>query len=248
VVHCRNLSTQQVEFLRRVHEGLVNGAFREPAPLKYRSLQLTGDEKILASLATTSLFEPSHLTLELLACLPDALPLAWEAVGEGGRMVIFENAGPFVVARRVLGQLEKRPYDMVAYGGGRSVLASLGYIKTIEQSVESIHYVGDLDYFGIDIAWNVRRYAQELGLPAVEPATEVHRQMLASARTFGHPLGWPCEHRSRFAENQKILDALCGEVRADVSAVLQADRRIPEEVLGPGELRVAWTSPGHASG
>src|SRR5262249_34473046 len=80
VVQCRNLSTQQVEFLRRVHDGLVSGMFLEPAPLKYRSLQLTGDEKMLASLATTSLFEPSRLTLDLLACLPDALPLAWEAV------------------------------------------------------------------------------------------------------------------------------------------------------------------------
>jgi hypothetical protein len=26
---------------------------------------------------------------------PDALPLAWEAVGDGGLMVIFEKAGPF---------------------------------------------------------------------------------------------------------------------------------------------------------
>lgn len=141
VVQCRSLSAQQVEFLRRVHEGIVNGTFREPAPLKYRSLQLTGDEKMLASLATTSLFGPSRLTLELLACLPDALPLAWEVVGDGGRMVIFENAGPFAVARRVLSELKTRPYDLIAYGGGRSVLAALGHIKTIERSVESIHYV-----------------------------------------------------------------------------------------------------------
>lgn len=91
VIHCRSLSAPQIEFLRRVHDGLVNGRFREPAPLKYRSLQLTGDEKLLASLATTSLFSESRLTLEMLACLPDALPLAWEAVGEGGRMVIFER-------------------------------------------------------------------------------------------------------------------------------------------------------------
>jgi len=152
VVQCRSLSAQQVEFLRRVHEGFVHGEFREPAPLKYRSLQLTGDEKKLASLATTSLFGPSRLTLDVLACLPDALPLAWEAVGDGGRMLIFENAGPFSVARRVLAEMKARPYDLIAYGGGRSVLAALGHIKTIERSVESIHYVGDLDHAGLDIA------------------------------------------------------------------------------------------------
>ena len=131
---------QQVHFLRRVHDGFVNGMFREPAPLKYRSLQLTGDEKMLAYLATTALFGPARLTLGLLSCLPDALSLAWEAVGDGGRMVIFENAGPFAVARRVLAQLKSRPYDLIAYGVGRSVLAGLGHLPTIERNVASIHY------------------------------------------------------------------------------------------------------------
>src|SRR5216683_1374589 len=148
-----------------------------------------------AGFATTATLavRPSRLTLELLACLPDALPLAWEAMGEGGRMVIFENAGPFAVARRVLGELATRPYDMIAYGGGRSVLAALGHLKTIERPIDSIHYVGDLDHAGLDIAWGVRRRAQHLGLPAVAPASELHKQMLSSAKAFGHPQGWPCE-------------------------------------------------------
>lgn len=77
----------------------------------------------------------------MLACLPDALPVAREPVGEGGlRMVIFENAGPFSVARRVLGELKVRPYGMIAYGGGRGVLAALGHIRTLDCRVESTHY------------------------------------------------------------------------------------------------------------
>jgi hypothetical protein len=240
VVQCRSLSTQQVEFLRRVHEGFVNGMFHEPAPLKYRSLQLTGAEKMLASLATTSLFGPARLTLELLACLPDALPLAWEAVGDGGRMVIFENADPFAVARRVLAEMQPRPYDLIAYGGGRSVLAALGHIKTIERAVESIHYVGDLDDPGLDIAWGARRRAQEMGLPAVVPASELHRQMLSAAETFGHPQGWPAPERIADADRTRILDVLSSDVRNQVEVVLKAGRRIPEEVLGPDELRIAW--------
>jgi hypothetical protein len=242
VVQCRSLSSQQVEFLRRVHEGLVNGTFRECAPLKYRSLQLTGDEKMLASLATTSLFGPSRLTLELLACLPDALPLAWEAVGEGGRMVIFENAGPFAVARRVLGELRTRPYDLIAYGGGRSVLAALGHIKTIECRVRSIHYVGDLDHAGLDIAWSARHCCQELGLPTLQPASELHMRMLGAAEAFGHPVGWPTQERFTQASRERILEVLAPEARERVGAILSAGRRIPEEVLGPAELRVAWLS------
>lgn len=242
VVQCRSLSVQQIRFLRRVHEGFVNATFREPAPLKYRSLQLTGDEKMLVSLANTSLFGPSRLTLEMLTCLPDALPLAWEPIGDGGRMVIFENAGPFAVARRVLSELTVKPYDLIAYGGGRSVLAALGHIKTIEHSVDSIHYVGDLDHAGLDIAWAARKSAKELGLPEVLPASELHRQMLATAEAFGHPNGWPARQRSTDNEHQRILEVIAPPLRNQVAAVLRAGCRVPEEVLGPDELRIAWTA------
>jgi hypothetical protein len=243
VFQCRNLSRQQVEFLRRVHDGFVNGMFREPAPLKYRSLQLTGDEKMLASLATTSLFGPSRLTLELLASLPDALPLAWEAVGDGGgRMVIFENAGPFAVARRVLIGMKSRPYDLIAYGGGRCVLAAIAHIKTIERRVESIRYVGDLDHAGLDIAWAARKCARDLGLPDFLPASELHSQMLAAAETFGHRHGWPAQGRYSEADRQRVLEVVASPLRAQVEAVLAAGCRIPEEVLGPGEMRRAWAT------
>lgn len=242
VVQCRNLSVQQVDFLRRVHDGLVNGMFREPAPLKYRSLQLTGHEKMLEALATTSLFGASRLTFDLLACLPDALPLAWEAVGDGDRMVIFENAGPFAVARRVLVEMEARPYDVVAYGGGRSVLAALGHIKTMERAPTSIHYVGDLDHAGLDIAAGVRARADQLGLPPVLPASELHRQMLTAAVAFAHPQGWPSGEQWADNDRARVLATLAPDVGRAVEPVLRAGGRIPEEVLGPDELRAAWSS------
>jgi hypothetical protein len=239
VAQCRNLSTQQVEFLRRVHEGLVNDTFREPAPLKYRSLQLTGDEKLLESLATTSIFGAGRLTLDMLACLPDALPLAWEPVGDGGRMLIFENAGPFAVARRVLSELATRPYDLVAYGGGRSVPAALEHIKTIDRRVVSIHYVGDLDEPGLEIALAARKRATDLGLPIIEAASELHLQMLGAADAFGYPNGWPGQE-CRAGDREKVLGMLSANVRGRVGELLRASRRIPEEILGNDELRAAW--------
>lgn len=240
VVQCRKLSTEQIEFLRRVHNGFVNGTFREPAPFKYRSLQLTGSEKMLAALATTSLFGPSRLTFELLSCLPDAIPLAWEAVGDGGRMVIFENAGPFAVARRVLVEMESRPYDVVAYGGGRGILAALGHIKTIERPITSIHYVGDIDHAGLDIARSARYRAKDLGLPTMSPASELHKQMLLAAESFGHPQGWPTFQSPPDLDRTSILDVLSSDVRSQVDAILRSGRRIPEEILGPDEFRRAW--------
>lgn len=240
VPECRALSEQQVDFLRRVHDGFVQGIFQEPAPLKYRSLQLTGDEKLLAALAKTSLFGQSRLTLEKLGCLPDALPIAWESLGDGGRMVVFENAGPFAVAKRILSELRSRPYDLIAYGGGRGVLAAIDYIASLEQHVESIHYVGDLDFAGIDIAWSLRNSARARGI-AFMPASELHKQMFAAAQHFGCPQGWLSEGRP-FDLNQKhVLEVLAPEFRVDMEAILRVRRRIPEEVLGPDEMRQAWS-------
>lgn len=244
IAQCRSLSLSQIEFLRRVHTGLVNRSFCEQAPLKYRSLQLTGDEKMLASLMTTSLFGPSRLTLEILGCLPDAVPLAWEVLGDGGRIVIFENAGPFAVARRVLGELSSPPYDLIAYGGGRNVVAGLGHLLTIDRHIESMHYVGDIDDVGLDIAWNARACAARLGLPALQPATELHRQMLAAASAFGRADGWPSRVQLPEVNRARILDAIARDVRVDVERIVRAGRRIPEEVLGPTELRNAWTGVG----
>jgi hypothetical protein len=114
------------------------------------------------------------------------------------------------------------------------------HIKSIERSVESIHYVGDLDHAGLDIAWSARRCAKELGLPDVAPASELHRQMLLAAKSFGHPQGWPAQERFADADRDRILDLLPPDVRGQVNAVLKAGRRIPEEILGPDELRSAW--------
>jgi hypothetical protein len=157
-------------------------------------------------------------------------------------MLIFENAGPFAVARRVLSELSVRPYDLVAYGGGRSVLAALGHIKTIEQNVKTIHYVGDLDHAGLDIALGVRKIAGKLGLPSVEPASELYAQMLAAAEAFGHPQGWPAQGSFSETERRNILLCLPAELRGRIEAILQKGARIPEEVLGPEEFRNAWSS------
>jgi Protein of unknown function C-terminus (DUF2399) len=157
----------------------------------------------------------------------------------GGRMLIFENAGPFAVARRMLNQLTVRPYDLVAYGGGISVLASLEHIKTIDRRVVSIHYVGDLDQPGLEIAARARKRSTDLELPVIESAVELHRQMLEAAAAFGYPNGWP-GHASTELERDRVLGGLPADVRARIGALLEAGRRIPEEILGPDEVRAAW--------
>lgn len=256
------LTQRQLGFLRRVHDGLVNGEFEEPVPLKYRSLQLTGDEKGLAGLLSSAVFGPGRLTVETLNCTAETLPLAWEPVRDGGRAIVFENAGPFAVARAVLAELRDPPYDLVVYGGGRAVLASLGHLLTIGRALQSLHYVGDLDRIGLRIAVAVADSAGGLGLPQVRPAEELYRAMLRAASDLGHAGGWPerkglaARRASGVARDGERRDGDGGgpatdttegfaawlppDIRQQVCAMLHGRMRIPEEVLGPAEMRRAW--------
>jgi hypothetical protein len=131
-----SLSEQAEAFLRRVHEGLVSGRFSQPAPLKYRSLELTGDEKALADLAKTRLFGTGRLDFELLGCIDDLPPLAWQRVAGAPSLIVFENTGAFAVARRILASLPRPPYGLVACGEGARFQRSLLQLRDIDGPLE----------------------------------------------------------------------------------------------------------------
>jgi hypothetical protein len=78
VAHLPTLSEEHEVFLKRVQQALREGQLREQAPITYRSLQLTGNEKRLGELLHTALFRPGRLSLELLGvCLTFRL-LPWK--------------------------------------------------------------------------------------------------------------------------------------------------------------------------
>jgi hypothetical protein len=171
--------------------------------------------------------------------------LAWERIGDRPRLIIFENTGAFMVARQVLAELAESPYGMIAMGGGRSIVAAIAWLTQIKPKVESIHYVGDLDRAGIDIALAAQSKARVLGLPPLEPAAELHRAMLTSAAKLGFPSGWPdsTAPRSGPGDLERLLTFLDADYAAALGEVLALRHRIPEEVLGSYELVAAWSLP-----
>lgn len=225
----------QIAFLMRVHEGLVEGWFDKPAPLRHRSLQLTGDEKQLVRLHSTSLFGEDRLSLDLLGCAREPTPLAWERVGDRNTMIVFENAGSFHQAREELANLADAPFGLVAYGGGGTFRRSVRYITTLPFRVERLVYVGDLDRPGIRIAHTSAEAARSTGLPRLEPATVLHEAMLQQAAEFGSPGGWP--HQPDLPLRAEWLEWLDPSVRDRAAAIMDVSQRIPEEVLGPDVMR-----------
>jgi hypothetical protein len=182
----RALMQDQVVFLKRVHSGLVSGWFEQPECFKYRSLQLTGDEKRLEELHRGILFGPERLTLEMLGCEPESLPLASEQFSADPTLLIFENAAPFMLARKILTGTPRPAIGSLAYGAGKQVLKAVRYLAMVEPPIVEIQYVGDLDAEGMAIAAAFQRMSTSI---PVRPATRFHAAMLDSAVQLESPGG-----------------------------------------------------------
>lgn len=228
VLQLRTLSTEQTAFLQRIHEGLVEGWFAETECFKYRSLQLTGDEKRLETLLKGVLFGPERLTLEMLGCEADALPLATEFLSPHPVMLVFENAAPFMLARSIAAVTLPPRIGRLAYGAGKQILKAVNYFSMIEPAIQEIRYIGDLDAEGMRIAADLQRRSK---LVVVKPAAAFHSLMLESAAALGAADGWPAKDEPSSKVSEGTLSFLAPDIRRRVLTIILASRRIPEEVL-----------------
>jgi hypothetical protein len=233
VLTFRTLGPDQAAFLRRVNAGLVEGWFLQRECFKYRSLQLTGDEKRLEHLVRGALFGLDRLTLDVLGCEPEALPLATESFGCGPRLLVFENAAPFMLARSIVRAGPPPRTERLAYGAGKQVLKAVAYLSMLEPPIEEVLYVGDLDAEGLKIAAELQRSSRSV---VVRPADQFHSAMLESAAMFGSPQGWPVKDEQPLRVSESVLSFLASDVRPNVRAIVEQGRRIPEEVLSQAAM------------
>jgi hypothetical protein len=182
--------------------------------------------------------------MEMLNCLREPLPMAWESVSDAPTAIIFENHASFSLALDVLRGLATPRYGVVAFGSGHAIAQSLGWLTRIERALVKIDYVGDLDWPGLEMAATAARIAPQVGLPPVHPAAPVYRAMYAAAAELGAAEGW-VHHRGRIPEKvDELLAWIPADMRDAIGRLLKSGRRIPEEVLGPRQMRAALASRG----
>ena len=240
VADLNGITPEQEEFLRRVNKGFAQGSFDKPAPLMYRSLELTGREKRLKALTKTVLFDEGRLSLDLLGCIPRIPPLVTETICNRTIAIVFENVESFQVARNVLTTMSNPPYGIVAFGGGRSFQQSILNFGSMNRSVERIEYVGDLDRAGLSIAIAATKIATTRKLPPVIAARGIHRAMLQSAQNFSHPLGLQDRSQNSDRADEDLITWLPADVRQEVLDILSAGGRVPEEILSSDEIKQLW--------
>lgn len=83
----------------------------------------------------------------------------------------------------VLDRHSDPPYDIVVWGGGRTIEKRLPFAPRLPEHAEidavaGIAYFGDLNPPGVEIAVRAAGIAAELRLPPVRPAVELYRALL----------------------------------------------------------------------
>lgn len=196
------------------------------APMRERSYELLHDEKALDTLSRGRLFAPKRLTLAELHCERVPLPIVEWPVGTGAATLLVEN---HTTAHSIAHWLPAdAPIGTVIWTGGNQLPQILASLPTGWTS--PLHYYGDLDLRGIEIAADGHQHAQALGLGPLTPATNLYQLLLH----VGTPIKPKSRVRTTAAEH--VLDWFPPSLRTPIATLITAGLRIPQEATGKQQL------------
>ncbi len=221
--------TEELERLKRVNAWLRDRSADEPVvPVRERSLELFGDEKLLEQLQGGRLFFDGRLSLDLLRARTVHPPFVTHAVSAAPVLLVIENHHTYDSFSRLLGP--SSGVGIVAYGAGSAFVGSVTYTADLPLRVEKIRYFGDLDAKGLRIPADADR-VRGPDLPRVQPAGCLYERLLrvgvavpappVTAEVAGQLVAW-----------------LPPGLRDEVAAMLAGGRRMAQEAVGYKALRV----------
>ena len=154
-------------------------------PLRERSLDIFGHEKVLDRLLGTSLFGPGRLTLTLLRTRRTTVQFTSAVVGDSSLLLVVENSDTYDSVLRALTNRSDHGVGIVGWGAGAAFEASVLSIPRFDRPVTDVAYFGDLDEKGLRIPTNAATLAQREGLSVLRPATGLYAALyrLAAPQT-----------------------------------------------------------------
>jgi hypothetical protein len=193
-------------------------------PLRERSLDLFGDEKVLEKWVLGSLFAPRRLTFELLETYPCWPPVEQTRLGSGAWLLV-EN---YTTYRSISDRAEQLDFDgRIVWGSGNQVGTRLSALVATTPPPGRCWYFGDIDAGGVRAARLAVTRAAELGLPPLAPARGCYRLALhhGTARQSGRTP--PAADAVTWA--RAWFGGVLGDDAVDV---LVAKQRIVQEYVG----------------
>jgi hypothetical protein len=203
-------------------------------PVRYRSVEVFGDEKCLERMARTNLFGPGRLNLQTLACVRRPAPLPAVVIGPGPDLLIVENSDTYWVAVDVLGQRDSHRIGAVAWGCGKAFPSQ---IPALDVDVAgrgpvtgAIWYWGDLDPAGLVIATDAAAAAAAAQAPRVRPAAGLWAAMATRPIQEAGAVDW---------STAKGRDWLGPELWEQAAHVRDAEGRVAQESV-PATAIADW--------
>lgn len=218
----------ELERLKRINAWLRDVDPNEPVvPVRERSLELFGDEKLLERLQGGRLFSDGALSLELLRARIVHPPFFYHRISQAPVLLVIENHHTYDSFARLLGP--DSGVGVVAYGAGAAFVGSVTYASDLRPPVEQIRYFGDLDARGLRIPVDADRARGE-DLPPIRPAAALYRRLLRlGVRGAASPV--PAESAARLGS------WLPADLRDEVSTMLTDGYRMAQEAVGFKALR-----------
>ncbi|MGH3872197.1 MAG: DUF2399 domain-containing protein [Pseudonocardiaceae bacterium] len=199
-------------------------------PLRERSLDIFGHEKVLDRLLGTSLFSPGRLSLTLLRTRRATVHFTSEVVGAGSLLLIVENSDTYDSVLRALANRHDHRVGIVGWGAGAAFEASVLSIPRLGRPVSAIAYFGDLDEKGLRIPSNAATLAQREGLPMLRPATGLYAALCRLATPQSSP------RKTQHATASTITAWLDPAHQARAARHLVAGERLAQEAVGLAHL------------
>jgi hypothetical protein len=207
-------------------------ASRVLVPVKERSYEILGDEKILERVLGGQLGHEGHLTLEILRCYRVPLvPVHRVFTGAAPDVLLVENEATFDSVSR-WNALHSQ-FRMVIYGRGREAEKVAEFLHNeIQTQPGNIYYFGDLDRLGISIPHRLSRSLKRLGGSEIKPAAACYRLLLQQLPTTITTANDNEESDLLDSEWTAALDWLPDDSRLQARTLLVADQRIAQEATG----------------
>lgn len=218
--------TDTLERLKRINDFLIHhrDRTRTVVPFRERALEIFNDEKAFEGQIKDGLLHGKLSIAHLGMCDPEP-PLPREDFEvPGGPLLLLENHHTYWSFLRW--NKAALMYASIAYGNGNTIMKSArALVDAMERSGAShAEYFGDLDPSGLIIPVTVNKELRRLGSPELRPATLLYQRLLAEG------VRSPFSSKNR-RDAGAATDWLPAEVAAQVRALFEGGKRIPQEGL-----------------
>jgi Uncharacterized protein conserved in bacteria C-term(DUF2220) len=214
-----------------------NWSSRIPVPIKERSYEIFGNEKMLERVLDGQLGYEGRLTMETLRCYCVPLVPVHRVFARGVNVIIIENEATFDSVSRW--NIEHGAFRMVIYGRGREAEKMADFLfNEVQTNSGIIYYFGDIDRLGICIPYRLSRMLERKGGCGISPAASCYRLLLQQSPAAITMVDVEDEvDDPPDSEWIAALDWLPVDTRTQTKVLLEADRRVAQEATGWELLR-----------